>query len=114
MNIPEDYTRITEKGDHLLREKLRIDTLLVGVSKFCKTIKTLVSEKEKLIDIYKELISLKTMLADCCKVIESDLSFCEEHIEYLFQGFEDLCKLIGLNLESMPLPKHSPVVLVFR
>ena len=74
MNIPEDCIRITEKGDHLLREKLRIN--LVRVSKVCKTVKTSVSEKEKLIDIYKELISLKTMLADCYKVIESDLSHC--------------------------------------
>ena len=55
--MPEGYTRITEKRDHLLREKLRIDTLLVRVSKVCKTIKTWVSGKKKLIDICKELIT---------------------------------------------------------
>ena len=51
------------------------------------------------------------MLADCCNVFESDLSLCEKYIEYLFQDLEDKCKLIRLNLESMPLPKHRPVVL---
>ena len=81
------------------------------MSEVCKTIETLVSEKERLIDIYKELISLKTMLVNCYKVIESDLSLCEDYIEYVFQGLEDKGKLIRLNLESMPLPKHRAVVL---
>ena len=102
MNIPEDYTRITEKGDHLLREKLRIDTLLVRMSEVCKRIKTLVSEKEKLIETYKELISLKTILPYGYKVTESDLSLCKKYINIYPKAVEDKCKLIRLNLKSMP------------
>ena len=58
MNIPEDFLRINEKGDHLLRERLRIDTLLTRVSHVCRKLEDLKAENEKLVNIFKALMTL--------------------------------------------------------
>ena len=46
MNIPENFLRIDEKGDHLLRERPRIDTHLTRVSHVCRKLDNLKPENE--------------------------------------------------------------------
>ena len=109
MNIPEDFLRINEKGDHLLRERLRIDTLLTKVSHVCRKLEDLKAENEKLVNILKELMTLETKLANCHQIIVSDISLSNTFITFLYQDLEDESKMIRLMLEAIPLPKHRPV-----
>ena len=109
MNIPEDFLRINEKGDHLLRERLRIDTLLTRVSHVCRKLKHLKAENKKLVNILKELMTLETKLANCHQIIVSDVSFSNTFITSLYQDLENESKMIRLMLEAIPLPKHRPV-----
>ena len=109
MNIPEDFLRINEKGDHLLRERLRISTLSTRVSHVCRKLEDLKAENEKLVNIFKELMTLETKLANCHQIIVSDISLGNTFITSLYQDLEDESKMIRLMLEAIPLPKHRPV-----
>ena len=108
INIPEDFLGIASGGDHLLKEKLRLDTLLKRVDFVCDKIKEASFESKKLNSIHEKLNGLKTKLADTCQVINSDITLNEPYLSYLFEDVASNCKMTQLYLESTPLPKHWP------
>ena len=67
INILEDFLGIASGGDHLLKEKLRLDTLLKRVDFVCDKIKEASFESKKLNSIHKKLNGLKTKVADIVK-----------------------------------------------